>query len=175
MRVLYLRAGALGDVLLLRSAIAGLHAAGHEVGLLAPAGPGSALRGPGPSEVRELLLWDAPEIARWLVDANDAPAILDSLRKFDAALAFTRAADVVDRLRSLVKRVIVLTPPPPLTGGNSATSSPSCSCSSGKAYSRFTETRAVGIEGAASGWREATISRKSATVDPAGRTRRATA
>ncbi len=112
MRVLLFRAGALGDVLLLRSAIAGLHAAGHEVGLLAPAGSGSALRGPGPSEVRELLPWDAPEIARWLVDASDAPAILGSLRSFDAALAFTRATDVVDRLRALLARVIARDPLP---------------------------------------------------------------
>ena len=60
MDVVLVRAGALGDVLLLRRAVAGLRAAGHRVRLVAPAGPGAALVGPGPSEVEALLAW-APE------------------------------------------------------------------------------------------------------------------
>jgi heptosyltransferase III len=110
-RVLLVRAGALGDVLLLRGATAALHAAGHEVALLAPSGPGSALQGPGPSEVRELLSWDDPELARWLAD-TDATAIVASLRSFEAALAYTRSEDVIARLRAVVPRVIPLDPAP---------------------------------------------------------------
>ena len=45
------RAGALGDVLLLRPAVAALRAAGHAVSLLAPSGPAAALLGGGPCEV----------------------------------------------------------------------------------------------------------------------------
>jgi heptosyltransferase-2 len=111
-RVLLVRAGALGDLLLLRRAIASLHAAGHEVGLLAPLGPGSALRGPGASEVRELFSWDDPELARWLADANATPSIAASLGTFEAALAYTRSTDVVARLRSVVPRVIARDPEP---------------------------------------------------------------
>jgi heptosyltransferase-3 len=105
-RVLLFRTGALGDVILLRGTIAALRAAGHEAGLLAPHGPGEALLGPGPAEVRELLSWDDPGIARWLADADATPAIASSLRSFDAALAFTRSADVVTRLRAVIPRVI---------------------------------------------------------------------
>ena len=57
-RVLVVRAGALGDVLLLRRAVTSLHAAGHDVDLLAPGAAGSVLAGPGRSEVERLWPWE---------------------------------------------------------------------------------------------------------------------
>jgi heptosyltransferase-2 len=58
------------------------------------------------------LSWDDPEIARWLADADATPAIAGSLRSFDAALAFTRSADVVTRLTAVIPRVIARDPSP---------------------------------------------------------------
>ena len=46
-RVLIVRAGALGDLLLLRRTIVALQRAGRAVALLAPSGPAAALIGPG--------------------------------------------------------------------------------------------------------------------------------
>jgi heptosyltransferase-3 len=111
-RVLLVRAGALGDVILLRGTIAALRAAGHEVALLAPPGPGSALVGPGPSEVREFLSWDDPAIARWLADTDASPTNGAFLASFDAALAFTRRSDVVAHLLAVIPRVTTRDPSP---------------------------------------------------------------
>jgi ADP-heptose:LPS heptosyltransferase len=116
-RVLLVRAGALGDVVLLRGAIASLHAAGHESVLLAPPGPGSAVVGPGPSEVGEVLSWDDPGFARWLADSGAPPPFGGALSSFQAALAFTRDNDVVARLLEVVPRVVMRDPAPrPLAG-----------------------------------------------------------
>jgi heptosyltransferase-3 len=116
-RILLVRAGALGDVILLRGAIASLHAAGHESVLLAPPGPGSAVVGPGPSEVREVLSWDDPGFARWLADAAAPVPFGGALSSFEAALAFTRSTDVVARLLDVIPRVVSRDPAPrPLAG-----------------------------------------------------------
>jgi ADP-heptose:LPS heptosyltransferase len=119
-RVLLVRAGALGDVVLLRSAIASLHAAGHESALLAPSGPGSAVLGPGPSEVREVLSWDDPDLARWLGDADSPLPFGDALRSFGAAVAFTRSADVVTRLLTIVPRIVSRDPEPRAAAGHAS-------------------------------------------------------
>src|SRR3990172_1851448 len=61
--VLVVRAGALGDVLPLRRAVAGLRRAGREVVLLAPSRSGEVLLGPGGGEAPRLVAWDGPDVA----------------------------------------------------------------------------------------------------------------
>lgn len=110
MHVLLVRAGALGDLLLLRRTIAALHAASHEVSLLASA-PGAVLVGPGLSEVRERLDFDHPEMARLLSGAPGG-ALFERLREADAVLAFTRSPPLLDALRPVARRLIVRDPTP---------------------------------------------------------------
>jgi ADP-heptose:LPS heptosyltransferase len=111
-RVLLVRAGALGDIVLLRGVIASLHAAGHESVLLAPPGPGSAVVGPGPSEVREVLSWDDPALARWLGDPSAPVPFGNVLPSFGAAIAFTRSTELVTHLVALIPRVVARDPVP---------------------------------------------------------------
>ena len=109
MRVLVARAGALGDALLLRRAIFALRRAGHEGALLVPRAAGSALVGPGDSEVTTALDLDGI----WLADGlsgNDRA--LQPLEGFDAALALTRSRPFVEALRSRIPRVLVRDPEP---------------------------------------------------------------
>jgi ADP-heptose:LPS heptosyltransferase len=99
-------------VLLLRSTIAALRTAGHDVGLLAPAAVGAALVGSGASEVRELLPWDGPEMAQLLAGSPPPAPFAGRLASFAAAIAFTRSADLIDCLGGFVPRVIVRDPEP---------------------------------------------------------------
>jgi len=111
MRILVVRAGALGDLLLLRRAIAALNAAGHEPWLVAP-DAGRALLGPGPSEVRDLVSWEGVEMAA-LLRGTLAESLLGSrLSTTDAAIVFSRSADAIDAIRSRVPRVLTRDPSP---------------------------------------------------------------
>jgi ADP-heptose:LPS heptosyltransferase len=114
--VVLVRAGALGDVLLLRSAVAGLRMAGHRVRLVAPAGPGPALVGPGPSEVEALLPWDGPETAAILAGEAVSGPLGRALAGADAVLAYTRSNDVAAALGRVARRVIAYDPSPPPIG-----------------------------------------------------------
>lgn len=103
-----MRAGALGDLLLLRRAVASLHASGHVVHLLAPDGPAGALRGPGPSEVPHLLPWEGSASLFRGPDPRGAHAL-----PYEAAVAFTRGTDLVRNLRAAIPTVVARDPIPP--------------------------------------------------------------
>jgi len=109
-RFLVVRAGALGDVLLLRPAIDGLLLAGGEVTLLAPRGAGSVLLGSG---IEALLPWESPELAPLLLGEDLDPSLEEQLRGFDAALAVTGDRDLVKALRSRIAKVARVDPEPP--------------------------------------------------------------
>lgn len=116
MNVLLVRAGALGDVLLLRRAVSALRTAGHNVELVAPSGPGQALIGAGPSEVARLWPWDGTAMAAVLAgDAGETP-LLAALRAADAVVVYTRSTDVSAALRAVAKRVVASDPSPPAAG-----------------------------------------------------------
>lgn len=85
MRVLLVRAGALGDVLLLRPVLAALRGAGHAVGLVAPERPAAVIR----DEVEELFAWERPELAA-LLSGRPAGALDGLVSRCDAVVAFTR-------------------------------------------------------------------------------------
>jgi ADP-heptose:LPS heptosyltransferase len=119
-RVLLVRAGALGDLLLLRGAIAGLQRAGHEVGLLAPAGPGSALIGPGLSEARNLTPWEDPGLAALLAGGPPEPRFAEAVEGYDLAVCYSRSAELADALARLVPRVVSHPPLPPSAGPHAA-------------------------------------------------------
>lgn len=117
MGALVVRAGALGDVLLLRPAVAGLREAGHTVTLLAPASSGPALIGPGPGEAQALVAWDRPELAELLVGEppgeGGGPR---TLAGFDLVLAYTRNRPLIEGLRRLNEKVVARDPQPPANG-----------------------------------------------------------
>src|SRR5262249_3520529 len=116
LKVLLVRAGALGDVLLLRTAVAALRAAGHRVSLLAPSGPGAALAGPGPGEVERVLPWESAAIARLLASQGDVdPGTTRLFAPFEAIVAFTASDDLVAALHMAAPRarIIPRTPAPP--------------------------------------------------------------
>ena len=117
MKVLLVRAGALGDLLLLRRTIAALQQAGHSVALLAPSGPATALIGSGPGDVAEALPWEAAGFAGLLADSGlqDARAA-ERLRRYDAAIAYTRNAALVRNLGRLLPMVLQHDPAPPAGG-----------------------------------------------------------
>ncbi len=109
-----MRAGALGDVLLLRRTIAALRRGGCEVTLLAPAWSGAALVGRGGSEVQRLVDWDRADVAPLLAEHGSLPDSLQrELAGHSVALAFTRSESVVRHLRTAVPRVLPRDPQPP--------------------------------------------------------------
>jgi heptosyltransferase-2 len=108
------RAGALGDLLLLRRVVFALKESGAEVTLLAPAGPAAALLGPGPSEVERVLDWERADFAALLDPAAPLPPrARDDLVGFDAALVYSAAHELRVSLERLVPRVVVHPPAPP--------------------------------------------------------------
>jgi hypothetical protein len=113
------RAGALGDVLLLRAAVAALKKAGSRVVLLAPEPSGRTLVGPGGSEVDALVPWDRVDLAGLMAGADDAP-LPEPLRRelgaFDLALCYTRNAALARNLQRLVPVSLAWDPSPPAGG-----------------------------------------------------------
>jgi hypothetical protein len=75
---------------------------------MAPAEPGRALVGPGPSEVASLLAWESAGAAA-LLTGDASP---DGLAAPDAVVAFTRSAELIAGLRKLSPRVVVRDPQP---------------------------------------------------------------
>jgi ADP-heptose:LPS heptosyltransferase len=91
-----------------------LRDAGHVPRLLAPAGPGQALVGPG--EVEELLPWDGPEMARVLAGERTDGRVAQALARADAVVAWTRSAAVLSSLQQSCRRLIDHDPAPPAGG-----------------------------------------------------------
>ncbi len=91
-RILIVRAGALGDVLLLRPALQALRGAGHSVSLVAPATSLALLAG----ELEAVIPWEGRAIAEILAPAQSVPR--SALVDHDLAVAFTRSADLVSAL-----------------------------------------------------------------------------
>ena len=121
MRTLLVRAGALGDLLLLRRTIVALQQAGRIVGLLAPSGPGAALLGSGPGDVAEVLAWESARFAGLLADGGvEDPIASDRLRRYDVALVYTRNATLTRGVGGLVSRVVQHDPEPPPAGPHAA-------------------------------------------------------
>ena len=110
---LIVRAGALGDVLLLRRAVAALRRAHDRVLLIAPGAPGAALVGTGGSEVDALFPWERSDVATLFT--GDAPqgALRDRLRGIGLALVYSRSAELTRSLGLVVRRVIGHDPAPP--------------------------------------------------------------
>ncbi len=109
-RVLLVRAGALGDLLLLRRTLASLRRAGAEVTLLVPGRPGSVLVGPGLEEASALLRWDGPAVARLL--SGSAPNPADEVGTFDVALCYSRNRNLHAALGGVAPRVVSHDPEP---------------------------------------------------------------
>lgn len=89
-RVLLVRAGGLGDTLLLRPAIAAAAAGGASVWLWAPARWASILE--AAAEIDGLVDWEGPRTARILAGDEEAPA------GFSHIVAYTRSTDLLARL-----------------------------------------------------------------------------
>jgi heptosyltransferase-2 len=81
------------------------------VTLLAPPSSGAALLGGGPGDVQHLLSWDRADMATLLSADGVGPGRLrDELSGFDAAIAYTRSADLVRNLGAFAPRVLAHDP-----------------------------------------------------------------
>ena len=122
MNVLLVRAGALGDVLLLRTAVGALRAAGHSVSLLAPSAAGAALCGRGPAEVDSVLPWESATFAGLLAGDSVSSELCGALAPFHAVIAYTASADLLHGLgQAAPSAKIVAQPPlPPRAGPHAA-------------------------------------------------------
>jgi heptosyltransferase III len=118
MDVLLARAGALGDLLLLRPTLAALRSSGHRVHLLAPLAPGRALVGPGAAET--LHASDGPELAAALANGFADGPLARALAAADAVVAFTRSTELLERLAERTRRLIAHDPKPPGAGPHAA-------------------------------------------------------
>jgi ADP-heptose:LPS heptosyltransferase len=113
LNVLLVRAGALGDVVLLRTAVAALRAAGHSVSLLAPSGPGAALRGGGLCDVDGVLPWESATFAGLLAaDASISAELRGALAPFEAVVAYTASGELVRGLERAAPTAQVVAQPP---------------------------------------------------------------
>lgn len=113
LNVLLVRAGALGDLLLMRRAIAGLKARGHRVSLLAPFPQAHALLGPGPAAVDEVLDWGDPAFLPLLAGEDSRePGLAARFAAFGACIAYTRQDHLVERLARHIATVIQEPPEP---------------------------------------------------------------
>jgi len=112
-KVLLVRAGALGDIVLLRRAVAGLKLAGVAVGLLAPIATAHAILGPGLSSVDECFDWDDPAFLPLFAEESSG---LEGLRPlvapFGACIAYTGRTDLRRGLERLIPTVIASSPFP---------------------------------------------------------------
>ncbi len=99
------RAGALGDLLLLRPTLWALRAARHDATLLAPAAPARSLCG----EVAALLDWDQPDLVSLHAGSGPLP---EPLHDFHAGLLFSRSQALAARLGTVIPRVVVRDPRP---------------------------------------------------------------
>lgn len=115
---LIFRAGALGDVLLLRPTVAALRGAGHRVRLLAPASVGAVLRGPG--EVDEVLASDGAELAKALAEGFGDGPVARAVAEADVVVAYTRSRPVLDLLATRARRLVARDPAPPAAGPHAA-------------------------------------------------------
>lgn len=104
-KVLLIRAGALGDLLLLRRAIASLRAAGASVSLLAPAAR-EVLR----AEVQGLYDWEDRAIASLASGEVPKGQLADRLCTYDAAIAYTANEALVAALRRIIPVVQAQSP-----------------------------------------------------------------
>jgi ADP-heptose:LPS heptosyltransferase len=113
-RILIVRAGALGDVLLLRPVVASLRRAHIDVTLMAPARSGSVLVGDGSDDAQRLLVWDGCDVARLLLagDGADDAARRETFGTYDAVLCYSRSPEIAPRLAALSDRVIAHDPTP---------------------------------------------------------------
>jgi heptosyltransferase III len=112
-RALLVRAGALGDVLLLRRAVCALHRNGWSAALLAPARTGAVLVGPGESEVERLIDLDGADAAALFGEGDVPVGLSGSLRDFDRAVVYSRNEALRLQLGRLVPDVIAVDPAPP--------------------------------------------------------------
>jgi heptosyltransferase-2 len=110
---LVVRTGALGDVLLLRRAVATLNGAGHRVMLIAPGSAGKALVGAGAAEVARCLPSERADLAALWAPESEPPAILrTALGPRPLAYAVSGDADLAANLARLGGPVVVCAPAP---------------------------------------------------------------
>jgi len=109
---LVVRAGALGDVLLLRRAVAALRNTYRRVVLVAPQSSGAALVGPGASEVDELIAWESADVAGLFAGDPPGGTLRERLRGIELAVVYSRSADLARSLGLMIPRVVCHDPSP---------------------------------------------------------------
>jgi ADP-heptose:LPS heptosyltransferase len=111
---LIVRTGALGDVLLLRRAVATLRQAGCAVTLVAPGDAGRALVGTGPSEVARCFPSERADLARlWARDAEPPALLKSAIGPEPIVYVASTDADLAANLGRLGGRLVSSAPAPP--------------------------------------------------------------
>lgn len=113
MRVVLVRAGALGDLLLLRPTLFALKRAGHRVDLIAPERPATVLLGDEPREVDRLFPWERPELAGLLAGAAPEPPLRELLVESDLIVAYSRSEELLRALAATGTPIRAHDPSPP--------------------------------------------------------------
>ena len=116
--MLLVRAGALGDLLLLWPVVAALRRAGHAVSLVAPARSASALVGPGAAVAA--YDFDGPELAALLAGSPGDGPLAGAIAEADAVVAWTRSPPLQGLLAGRSRRLLVHDPAPPAGGPHAA-------------------------------------------------------
>jgi len=110
---LIVRAGALGDVLLLRRAVATLRHRHRGVLLIAPRSSGGVLVGPGAAQVDELVPWERAEVAGLFAeDGRPEGELRERLRDVRLAVAYSRNAALIRSLERVIPCVVGHDPHP---------------------------------------------------------------
>jgi heptosyltransferase-2 len=118
LHALLFRAGALGDIILLRPAVAALRRAGYRVRLLAPSAVGSVLCGPG--EADEALASDGAEIATALAEGFGDGRVARAVSEADVVVAYSRSGPMLRLIETRARRLVVRDPSPPASGPHAA-------------------------------------------------------
>jgi ADP-heptose:LPS heptosyltransferase len=118
LHILLFRAGALGDILLLRPTVAALRGAGYRVLLLAPSAVGGVLCGPG--EVDEALPADGAELATALAEGFGDGRVARAVSEADLVVAYSRSGPMLRLLETRARGLVVRDPTPPASGPHAA-------------------------------------------------------
>jgi heptosyltransferase III len=110
--VLCVRAGGLGDVLLLRRAVATLRAGGFRVWLMAPERHGSALL--EPAGVERVIDWESADVAALLSDVQpEASTLASDLRTCAGAIVYSGSATLFRAIAQFIPNAVSHRPLPP--------------------------------------------------------------
>jgi heptosyltransferase III len=112
--VVLVRAGALGDLLLLRPTVYACRRRGLRVALVAPALPAQAVLGDGPADIQSVIDWESLAVTQIFgAPGRAGRALMERLRRSAGILVFSRQKELIVRLAGLAASCTAWDPTPP--------------------------------------------------------------